>query len=72
MKNQIILHADNVELRDNELREWFEIMQRRIDVFNARTKSHTLDIKRLEKKIKALELAAELNTPSGKPSKLTD
>jgi len=39
---------------DKEVKEILERMWARIDTINERTKSHTLDIKKLEKKIKEI------------------
>jgi len=49
--NKIILEADT-KLVDNELRECVSKMQTQIDTINERTKSHTIQIRDLEKKIK--------------------
>jgi len=49
--NKIILTAES-DLKDNELREWFSIMQRQIETLKDRTKKHTKLIKELEKKLK--------------------
>ena len=37
-----------------EMEEWVSKIQTRVDTINERTKSHTLDIKKLEKKIKEI------------------
>ena len=50
---QIILKAES-DLHDNELRGWFETMQRKMDALNERSKSHTKDIMKLRKEIKRL------------------
>jgi hypothetical protein len=49
--NKIILEADT-KLEDKELREWYSKMQTQIDTINERTKSHTIQIRELEKRIK--------------------
>ncbi len=36
-------------LEDKGAREWLSILENRINIINERTKSHTLDIKKLEK-----------------------
>ena len=48
MKNKIVLES-NTELRDNELREWVNQLNTKIDTINDRTKKHTLEIKQLKK-----------------------
>jgi hypothetical protein len=49
--NKIILEADTT-LEDKGLREWVSKMQTQIDTINERTKSHTIQIRELEKKLK--------------------
>ena len=51
MKNKIVLEADT-ELKDNELREWVNQLNTKIDTINKRTKQHTRDIKELRKELK--------------------
>jgi len=51
MKNKIVLEA-GTELRDNELREWVNQLNTKIDTINKRTKQHTRDIKELRKELK--------------------
>ena len=51
MKNKIVLES-NTELRDNELREWVNQLNTKIDTINDRTKKHTLEIKQLRKELK--------------------
>ena len=51
MKNKIVLEADT-ELKDNELREWVNQLNTKIDTINDRTKKHTLEIKQLKKELK--------------------
>ena len=51
MKNKIVLEADT-ELKDNELREWVNQLNTKIDTINDRTKKHTLEIKQLRKELK--------------------
>ena len=52
--NEIILTAKS-ELKDNELREWFSVMQRRMEVFNDRTKKQTREIAELRKQVELIK-----------------
>ena len=52
--NEIILTAKS-ELKDNELREWFSVMQRRMEVFNDRTKKQTREIAELRKQMEIIQ-----------------
>lgn len=54
MKTNIILKA-KAELEDKQARQMLSSLWTKIETLNERTKSHTLDIKKLEKKIKDLE-----------------
>lgn len=54
VKNSITLKA-NADLQDNKLREWVEILARKIDKMNERTKGHTSEITKIEKRLKQLE-----------------
>lgn len=42
-------------LIDNLARKWIESLEKRIDIINGRTKSHTIQIRKLIKLIKELE-----------------
>ena len=52
--NKIILEA-KTKFQDNELREWVEKLNTKIDTINERTKSHTGDMRDFEKRFKLLE-----------------
>lgn len=54
-----------------QLVEWVSIIDKRVQNINDRTKIHTLDIKKLEKKIKELETLINTNA-SGKSKKLEE
>lgn len=54
MKNKIIIEGD-VELKDNELREEFRSLYKKVENLNNRTKLHTLDIRENRKRIKKME-----------------
>jgi len=41
-----------MEITKEQLVEWIQILDTRIQTINDRTKSHTLDIKKLEKQMK--------------------
>ena len=43
------------ELTKEQLVEWISILDTRIQTINERTKIHTLDIKKIEKRLKELE-----------------
>ena len=51
--NKIILEAET-KLHDKEAREYLDILAKRIENINNRTKLHTLEIRNLKKKIKEL------------------
>ena len=48
--NKIILTAE-AKLEDKEAREWLSKLQTKVDTLNERTKSHTFQIRDLEKKL---------------------
>jgi len=48
--NEIIIKGD-VSLIDNVAREWLSKIESRIDTINERTKSHTIQIRDLQKKL---------------------
>jgi len=54
MANQIILKAEG-ELIDKELRDWVTKLNTKIDTINDRTKSHTIEIREINKKIKRIK-----------------
>jgi len=54
-KNEIHMKGET-DFKDNELREAFSRMGERITTLNDRTKSHTLKIRGLEKRLKKLEV----------------
>ncbi len=51
-KSKIILTAE-ANLHDEELREWVDKLNTKIDTINERTKNHTLEIKELKRIIKS-------------------
>jgi hypothetical protein len=51
--SKIILTAE-ADLKDNELREWFSIMQRQLDRVNQIAVRHTKDIQELRRMIKEI------------------
>lgn len=54
MENTIILKAKG-KLIDEEARTFLNLVDRRLQTINERTKQHTRDIKMAEKKIKQIE-----------------
>ena len=53
-ENKEIQIKGTISLEDKPAREMISILETRIDTINERTKSHTLDIMELKKKIKGL------------------
>ena len=51
-KSKIILTAE-ANLHDEELREWVDKLNTKIDTINERTKNHTLEIKELKRMMKS-------------------
>lgn len=49
---RIIINTDDIEFEDKLSRQWLSKLQTQVDSINKRTKSHTLQIREIVKKIK--------------------
>lgn len=55
MNNKIVLEA-KCNFQDTELRDAYSSIQEKLRTLNERTKSHTIEIRKLKKRIKSLEV----------------
>lgn len=49
---RITLDIDKLNLADEDCRQYTDILARKIDTINERTKSHTIEIRNLRKQLK--------------------